>query len=94
MARVNDYNFLMDSFNRDQAVCCFNASAKSDWDKPVKDILSYSSVTDEIDTLKKKINEIDETIRKVLKESCELKQTIIKHQQDKYLTLNMEWEPV
>ena len=84
----------MDSFNRDQSVCYFNTAAKTEWDKPVRDILSYSSVTDEIDVLKKKIKEIDDNTRKLLKEFCELKQTIIKHQQHKYLTLNMEWEPV
>ena len=73
MARTSNYDFLMDSFNRDSTVCCYNASTKSDWDKPVVDLISYSSVIDEIDALRKKINEIDETTRKVLKDSCELK---------------------
>lgn len=84
----------MDSFDRDSTVCCYNASTASNWDKPAVNVMSYNSVTDEIDTLKKKINEIDNTTRKALKEFCELKQTIIKHQQHKYLTLNMEWEPI
>lgn len=76
MVRISNDNFLMDSFDRDSTVCCYNASTTSNWDKADKvvvDVMSYNSVTDEIDTLKKKINEIDDTTRKALKEFCELK---------------------
>lgn len=73
MVRISNDNFLMDSFDRDSTVCCYNASTTSNWDKPVVDAMSYNSVTDEIDVLKKKINETDDTIRKALKEFYELK---------------------
>jgi hypothetical protein len=73
MARTSNDNFLMDSFDRDSTVCCYNASTTSNWNKPVVDVMSYNGVTDEIDALKRKINEIDDTTRQALREFCELK---------------------
>lgn len=93
----------MDSFNRD-SVSCYEA-ATSSATKGITDCLAYIepskadvcfnhvSVMSEIETLKDKISELDKTSREALKMCHELKQNITK-QQHKYLTLNMEWEPI
>ena len=103
MAKASNYDFLMDSFNRD-SVSCYNV-ATSSATKDITDCLAYIepskadmcinnvSVVSEIETVKDKISELDKISREALRVCHELKQNITK-QQYKYLTLNMEWEPI
>lgn len=99
MTKVSNYDFLMDSFNRD-SVSCYEAATKGITDclayiEPSKADVCFNhvSVMSEIETLKDKISELDKISREALKMCHELKQNITK-QQHKYLTLNMEWEPI
>ena len=83
MARVSDYDFLMDSFNRD-SVSCYNAATSSAI-KGIADCLAYIepskadvcfdgvSVKSEIETLKDRISELDKTSREALRVCHELK---------------------
>ena len=83
MAKASNYDFLMDSFNRD-SISCYNA-ATSSATKDITDCLAYIepskadvcfdnvSIKDEIETLKDKISELDKTSREALRVCHELK---------------------
>ena len=83
MAKTSNYDFLMDSFNRD-SVSCYNV-ATSSATKGIADCLAYIepseagvcindiNVMSEIEILKDKINELDKTSREALRTCHELK---------------------
>lgn len=83
MAKASNYDFFMDSFNRD-SVSCYNVVTSSAT-KDIADCLAYIepskadiclnnvSITSEIETLKNKISELDKTSREALKICHELK---------------------
>ena len=102
MTYTTENDFFMDSFNRDSVTCCNAAVFPNTKDisldipydlSPAKvSINSLSSIEDEVNSIKDRIDELDKTAREALKMCLELKKNGINKQKHKYMTLNMEWE--
>jgi hypothetical protein len=102
MKYTTENDFFMDSFNRD-SVSCSNAAVFPDTKNisleyaydlsPAKvSVNSLSGIEDEVNNMKDKIKELDETVREAFKMCLELKKNVVNKQKYKYMTLNMEWE--